>query len=338
MTNNANYKAIALYSGGLDSILSVLWMKRLGYEVVPIFFESYFFTAESARWYARKAGFEIEVVSIGEELLEVIRKPRYGFGGNLNPCIDCHALMFKKAGELRETYSADFLISGEVLAQRPMSQRFDAMNAVSKHSGYRDYIIRPLCQKLLPDTLPIKEGWVSKDELLDIQGRGRQRQMALAEELGLEDYKNPGGGCALTDKGYSIRLKDLMDNDMLSREYIAFLPYGRHFRLNDNVKIIVGKNAKDNAELYRIREDELAVRAVNSLGPVGVVNSKKTVTKEDIELAAQIVLSFTNRADEVDVVEYGEGSEFISKITVAKIPKEKLNNLWLKTNKNPVKN
>ena len=331
MNIRRNYKAIALYSGGLDSILSVLYMKKLGYEVVPIFFESYFFSAETAKWYSQQAGFEIKVVSIGEDLLEIIKSPRYGFGGNLNPCVDCHALMFKKGGELMGELSADFLISGEVLAQRPMSQRLDSMNAVANHSGFRDYIVRPLCQKLLKDTRPIIEGWVNKDEMLDIQGRGRHRQIALAEELGLKEYKNPGGGCALTDKGYSVRLRDLIEHEMLEKRFISFLSYGRHFRLNETSKLIVGKNANDNRSLYHLLTDEISFRAANCEGPLAILNTKGEISDEDIELAAEIVLKFTNRADNIDEVEFGEKGRFEHKIKVAKIPAEKLDPLWLKT-------
>lgn len=199
------HKAIALFSGGLDSILAVLHMQKLGYEVIPIFFESPFYPASKARHGAKIAGLKLEIIDITPELVEVLKSPRYGFGKHMNPCIDCHGMMFRKAAEMLEKYKADFLISGEVMGQRPMSQRPDSMNAVAKLSGVRELLVRPLCQRFLMDTKPITEGWVDKEELLDFNGRGRHAQFALAKEYGLTGYDNPGGGCLLTEKHVSER-------------------------------------------------------------------------------------------------------------------------------------
>ncbi|RKY46931.1 MAG: DUF814 domain-containing protein, partial [Candidatus Neomarinimicrobiota bacterium] len=168
-------KALALFSGGLDSLLAVKIVELAGVEVIPVFFSSPFFGPEKAIKTAKSNNLNLVIVELGEEYLEVVKNPKYGYGKYMNPCIDCHAFMFRKLGGMLEKYEADFLISGEVLGQRPMSQVLPSLNAVRKLSGYYDLIVRPLSQKLLPDTLPIRKGWISKDRLYDIRGRNRKR-------------------------------------------------------------------------------------------------------------------------------------------------------------------
>jgi len=325
-------RVLALFSGGLDSILSILWMQRLDYKVQPVFFKSYFFGPDKVEKIASSIGFSLRVIDISEKLLEVIKHPRYGFGKNMNPCIDCHSLMFREAGRMMESEGYDFLISGEVLGQRPMSQRYDAMNSVSKLSGYRDYIIRPLSQKLLPDTKPIREGWVKKEEMLDIQGRSRQRQLELAREFKLNEYSSPGGGCLLTDRGFSTRLMDLMKNDMLDKAFIKFLRYGRHFRLNSETKLLIGRNKEELEELFRYVSDETVLRAANCTGPVGVINSKREIGDQELKKAAAIVLSYTNKAKERDSVEYGTNNNYHSTLTVEKLARNENDKLLIKAN------
>ncbi len=326
------YKAIALFSGGLDSVLAVLWMKRLGYDVIPVFFRSCFFTEEKALKTAKSAGFEIKVVDIGCQLLEVIKNPKYGFGKHTNPCIDCHSLMFRMAGSLMKEWDADFLISGEVLSQRPMSQRLDAMNAVKKHSGYKDYIIRPLSQKLLPNTQPITEGWVDKHEMLDIQGRSRKRQMKLAEDFGVEYYPTPGGGCLLTDKMYSIRLTDLIEHDQLKTQCVKYLNVGRHFRISDDLKLIVGRKKADNDMLQKLTDKETTLKLKDKQGPLGVLSSLNDELKtEEIETAASILLSFSNKTDSLDQVRviYAEDTMPDKTVQVEKMEREKVKEYWI---------
>ncbi len=337
-----NIKVLALFSGGLDSMLSVLWMRRLGYEVIPIFFQSYFFSAEKASKIAESIGFKLEVIDIGEKLLEIIKNPRYGFGGNMNPCIDCHALMFREAGAKLQEYGASFIVSGEVLGQRPMSQRLNSMKAVSKHSGYRDLIIRPLSQKLLPDSLPIINGLVNKSEMLDIQGRSRQRQMQMAKEFGVKEYSTPGGGCSLTDKGYTIRLRDLLENQMLGQQYIKYLRNGRHFRLSNNCKLIVGKNINDNQALLDLSEDETMLRIVEHPGPVGVLNCINTPSESELEFAASIVLTFSRREEDSNpvaicnkhnIADIETMPEKFKIIKADKLYKDDLESCWIKMHK-----
>jgi tRNA U34 2-thiouridine synthase MnmA/TrmU len=313
------YRCFALFSGGLDSMLSVLHMRELGYEVLPIFFKSLFFGSENASKAAEQIGFELIVHDISQKHLEMLKNPRYGFGKNMNPCIDCHGLMFREAAQLMEQYKIDFIISGEVLGQRPMSQRHDTLNAVGKLSKVKDLLVRPLSQKLLTDTLPICEGWVKKEDMLNIQGRGRYRQMEMAKKYGITFYQNPGGGCLLTDAGFSRRLRDLMDHDMMEMKFIEFLKFGRHFRISDNLKIIVGRNEKDNDALINLAVDEIVLQAKDFPGPSGILNSMIQPAEEEIKVAASLLLRYCNKAPETSIVIYGKKYQLQSVVEVKKM-------------------
>jgi tRNA U34 2-thiouridine synthase MnmA/TrmU len=293
------YKALALFSGGLDSLLCVLWMEKLGIETIPIFFRTPFFTEERALQTATENGLNLEVIDISAAHLEMMHNPRYGFGKNFNPCIDCHGLMFQMAGSLLEKYNADFLVSGEVLSQRPMSQRRDALSAVAKLSGYRDLLIRPLSQKLLPDTRPIREGWINKDDLLDISGRSRKPQMALAKELGVKSYPGPGGGCLLTDKNFSLRLQDLVLYNQLSLTDITLLRFGRHFRLSEKVKLIVGRDDTDNQNLLDNRADNIIMLNQDIPGPLGLLCHNTDADDRLIQAAAILAHYYKKSGDPV---------------------------------------
>ena len=304
-------------------MLAVLHMSELGYEVVPIFFKSLFFGPENAKKAAEQIGFELIVHDISQKHLEMLKNPRYGFGKNMNPCIDCHGLMFREAAQLMEQYKIDLIISGEVLGQRPMSQRHDALNAVGKLSQIKDLLIRPLSQKLLTDTLPIREGWVKKEDMLNIQGRGRYLQIEMAEKYGITFYQNPGGGCLLTDAGYSRRLRDLMENDMMEMKFIEFLKIGRHFRISDNIKIIVGRNEKDNDALTSLAVDEIVLQAKDFPGPLGILNSMNQPIEEEIKIAASLLLRYCNKAPETSIVVYGKKFQLQNQIETEKMdPRE----------------
>lgn len=323
------HKAIALFSGGLDSILSVLYMQKLGYEVIPIFFESPFYPAVKARQGAKVAGIDVEIIDITPELVQVLKNPRYGFGKHMNPCIDCHGMMFRKAAEMLEKYQADFLISGEVLGQRPMSQRYDAMNAVAKLSGVRELLVRPLCQKLIADTKPITEGWVNKEEMLDFNGRGRQRQFALAEEYGLKGFENPGGGCLLTDRHVSEKVADLLKYDQLTPRYLKYLQEGRRVRISDNLLLIVTRTKFESDYLTPKIEDEIVIKAVDIAGPLGVLLGEN-ITKEQIEFAGRVILSYINKLKTPTAeVEYGEKFKLTNKVEVSPLPREELDKLLI---------
>ncbi len=316
------HSCFALFSGGLDSILSVMHMKSLGYRVLPIFFSTPFFGPDKAQETAKRIGFDLIVHDLTELHLKMIEKPKYGYGKNLNPCIDCHGLMFHEAGKLMKECKVDFIISGEVMGQRPMSQRKDALNAVGKLSKIKDLLIRPLSQKLLADTLPIREGWVRKDEMLDIQGRNRKRQMKLAAEYGIDFYPSPGGGCLLTDPGFTRKLKDLMQYNMMNRRSIEFLKTGRHLRLNDSVKLIIGRNKDENDSLSELAQDEIVLQAKNFPGPLGIIQSKEKVTIEDVKTAGSILLRYNSKVSNSAVIQYGKNFELNDEIEVDKMAEE----------------
>ncbi|MDO9528398.1 MAG: tRNA 4-thiouridine(8) synthase ThiI [Syntrophales bacterium] len=251
-------KAIALFSGGLDSILAVKVIQEQDIDVLlGITFVTPFFGAKKSIEASKMIGLPLLPIDITEEHLAMLKAPKYGYGRNMNPCIDCHALMLKIAGEKMEELGADFLITGEVLGQRPMSQGKQSLHVVAKNSGYNGYVLRPLSANLLPETIPETEGKVNRESLFDIQGRGRKRQMEMAKKYGITNYSTPAGGCLLTDPMFSKRLKDLFEHqkDFKIRD-IELLKSGRHIRLNEKTKIIVGRNKKDNAHIQGLSQDE----------------------------------------------------------------------------------
>jgi tRNA-specific 2-thiouridylase len=311
------YKALALFSGGLDSLLSVLWMRKLGVEVIPIFFRTPFFTEERPLETAKANGIEITVIDFSIEHLEMLRHPQYGFGKNFNPCIDCHGLMFHTAGNLLEKYNADFLISGEVLSQRPMSQRRDAMNSVGKLSGYKDLLIRPLCQRLLDDTKPIREGWINKEDLLAFNGRSRKPQMELAKELGVVTFPHPAGGCRLTDKNYSLRLQDLITYNQLELDYINLLRYGRHFRLTESTKLIVGRDEADNDGMTALDLGDIYLMDEENPGPIGIIQGIDQST-EILNLSAGIVAFYIKKSPDEVTISYGRRFPLEHKLRISK--------------------
>jgi len=295
MNKESKHKAIALFSGGLDSILAVKWMQRLGFTVYPVFFATPYLPPERAIESAAMNGIKLIVRDISAEHLQILETPVYGFGKYMNPCIDCHGLMFRLAGEMLAELGADFLISGEVLGQRPMSQRRDAMNQVGKLSGYKDLLVRPLSQMLLDDTLPIREAWVDKEALLDISGRGRTRQLALAKELGIDFFPSPAGGCLLTDASYSLRMKDLQKHNQLDNENLHLLRYGRHFRLNPTCKLIIGRDREDNANIESQGKRGIYLDARDITGPVGYITCCEP-DEESYSLALSIFWFYHRKA------------------------------------------
>lgn len=324
---NRKYKCFALFSGGLDSMLAAKFMSNLGYEVLPIFFETPFFKPTKALKAAEIIGMKLIVHDLTSFYIPMLENPKYGYGKNMNPCIDCHGMMFRTAGELMQKYNVDFLISGEVLGQRPMSQRKDAMNSVGKLSNKKDHLVRPLSQKLLSDTLPIREGWVKKDEMLDIQGRSRKRQLELAKEFGIADFESPGGGCLLTDVGFGQKLKDLKEYKMLELKYINTLSIGRHFRISENTKMIVGKNKNDNNRLADIITDETVMLVKDYPGPLAIIQSVATISGEELQTCANILLRYSSRAPEEAIIKYGYNFHLDNEISAIKMSTEMINKL-----------
>jgi len=266
-------RAIALFSGGLDSIVSVKLIQEQGIDVLGLTFRTPFFGASKPRAAAGSIGLPLMVLDITEEHLAVVRSPRYGYGKNMNPCIDCHTLMLRIAGGKMEEMGYDFVFTGEVLGQRPMSQSRQMLHVVAKNSGYAERILRPLSALLLLETLPEREGLVDRARLLDISGRGRKRQMEMAERYGITSYSNPAGGCLLTDPMFSRRLKDLFAHgaDCTTRD-LELLSAGRHIRIDERHKVIVGRNKRDNQAIESLIDDRDAVFQMRDFpGPLCVL-------------------------------------------------------------------
>jgi tRNA-uridine 2-sulfurtransferase len=267
-------RALGLCSGGLDSILSAMVLRKNNVEVEWITFETPFFSTEKAIKASQITGIPLTIKDITEEYLKMLKNPQCGYGKNMNPCMDCHSLMFRIAGTVMKENYFDFLFSGEVVGQRPMSQTLSSLRYVEKHSGYEGYIVRPLSAKRLPATIPEKEGIISRDIMLDFSGRSRKPQVALAQEFGISDYPNPAGGCLLTDKGYSRRLKDLFEHHKnFSVNDLNMLKYGRHLRLNQSTKIIVGRNQSDNENIERLFNpvSDILINVKNFPGPTAIM-------------------------------------------------------------------
>ena len=313
-------RALGLCSGGLDSMLSGLVLRAQGIEVEWVSFETPFFAAAKARKASRLTGIPLTVKPIFADYMAMLRNPPAGYGKHMNPCMDCHTLMFRLAGEIMRERGFDFLFSGEVLGQRPMSQTKPSLRYVEKHSGLGGYILRPLCAKHLPETIPEQQGLVDRERLLDIHGRGRRDQIALAKTFGIRDYPAPAGGCLLTDKGFSARLKDLFDHGGDGTEAeVQLLKFGRHFRLNRQAKLIVGRTEKDNGSIlqYHRPEQDVVLDVRDYPGPIGVLQGEPD--RNTLLLAAAVCVGYSRapKLSPVDVaVKRPAGEEVIQAIAV----------------------
>ena len=274
VTAEKKVRALGLCSGGLDSILSALVLRDQGIEVEWIAFETPFFSADKARRASQQCDVPLRVRDITQIYLEMLKSPPAGYGKYMNPCMDCHSLMFRLAGDEMNHSGFQFLFSGEVVGQRPMSQTKPSLRYVEKHSGYDGDIVRPLSGRLLPETTPEKNGWVDREGLLDISGRGRKRQIALARQYGVHDYPAPAGGCLLTDVGYSARLRDYMaHNENMTARALHLLKHGRHLRLSPTTKLIVGRNRHENDAIQKLLAPQVDVvfRTRNFPGPMCLI-------------------------------------------------------------------
>ncbi|MEA3513225.1 MAG: 7-cyano-7-deazaguanine synthase [Campylobacterota bacterium] len=289
-------KALALFSGGLDSVLAMKIVIDQDIEVVAvninIGFGSSIDRTEHMKNMCKQIGVKLEILDLRELYLdEVLFNPKFGYGKNFNPCIDCHGFMFRHTGKLLKKFDADFMISGEVLGQRPMSQRKDAMISVKKLSDFDELILRPLSAKLMEPTKPELEGWINREKLLDIQGRSRHRQLELASKIGLEDFESPGGGCLLTQIQFGEKLKDFVNHATLEVDDIDTLKAGRHLRLPNGAKLIVGRDKDDNEKLKNTKSKKYyKVRLEDATGPFCLF--EKNSTFEDKKLASNIVVSY----------------------------------------------
>ncbi|MBN2227536.1 MAG: tRNA (5-methylaminomethyl-2-thiouridylate)-methyltransferase [candidate division Zixibacteria bacterium] len=272
--------AIALFSGGLDSALAILLVMQQNIRVTALTFFTHFNSeirdratgGEHPYPTAEKFGFTVRLVHLGEPFLDIVRSPKHGHGRNMNPCIDCRIAMLTEAKRYMELVGADFVITGEVLSQRPMSQFRSILNVVERDSGLKGHLVRPLSAQLLRETIPEQNGLLDRTRLGRIAGRSRRPQMELAEQFGLEDFSPPAGGCLLTDVGYSRRLRDFIEHsDTMDFHDVNLLRLGRHFRLDEHTKLIVGRREKDNHGILRnARPGHIILEAQDTGSPIAL--------------------------------------------------------------------
>lgn len=289
-------KAIALFSGGLDSTLAMKLIIDQGIDVLAINIATGFGSTKDRRAHmenmCRQVGADFRIVDIQDEYLQdVLFDPKYGYGKHFNPCIDCHAKMFEVAKRIMEAEGASFLISGEVMGQRPMSQNKEALQKVLDESNCDGLLLRPMSAKKLAPTIAEMNGWVNREQLEGISGRSRERQFELAKKYDLKDYESPGGGCLLTDENFGKKMFDFIKYDTFEVKDIPVMKYGRHLRLKDDAKLVVGRNKEENEHLQKIENEKfIHVKTVGIPGPHAMLS--KNATQQDKELAAKIVLTY----------------------------------------------
>ncbi|MEM3579973.1 MAG: tRNA 4-thiouridine(8) synthase ThiI [Candidatus Bathyarchaeia archaeon] len=328
----AKAKALALFSGGLDSSLAIKLLQEQGIEIEAITFLTPFYTAKEGglniQRAAEKLGVPLKVVRLGLEYLRIIRKPKYGYGRHMNPCIDCHILMLKKAKKYAREIGADFIVTGEVLDERPMSQHMKALKIVEEESSLKGRLLRPLSAKLLPPTIAEKRRLVDRSKLLDIRGRSRKKQLALAKAYDITEYQSPAGGCLLTYKEFSAKLRDLLQHKKrISMADLELLKVGRHFRFGKN-KIIVGRNKEENEKLLKLKgRNDYFFEAVGTGSPITLLQGPKT--RQAIEKAAQLTAYYSDQKTGKVHVKYG-GEKLEKNIMVERPNKEEVEKMRIK--------
>ncbi len=279
-------------SGGLDSQLAVRVLERAGAVVEAVCFETPFFDAKGARKAAAALGVKLHIIDFTDDEIALIENPPHGFGGAMNPCIDCHATMIRRAGELMARFGYDFVATGEVMGQRPMSQNKQSLGIVERSSGLVGRLVRPLSAKLLEPTEPEKAGLLDREKLLDLSGRSRERQIALAAEFGIVDYPSPAGGCKLTEEGFGRKLRDLKEHEGLKdRRLVELLRVARRFRLPDGSGVILGRDHVENEILRNAGAVGLVMAPVNVPGPTALLTSVRS--DADLVRAKAIVAAYS---------------------------------------------
>ena len=298
-------KAVGLFSGGLDSMLAVKLIQNQGIEVTAFHFVLPFnYIEEENQINAVKTATELNIPTEtfhgGKEYIEIAKRPKHGYGKNMNPCIDCKIFIIKKAFSFMKKIGASFLFSGEVIGQRPMSQRKKALEIIEKEAGVEGFLLRPLSAKLLPITIPEEKGWVKREYFRDFEGRSRKPQIKLAEKFGITEYPSPAGGCLLTDFDFSIRLRDSFRHSEDSISELTLLNFGRHFRLKSGAKLIVGRDEKENQIIEKLADDnDLLIEGIGFGSPLALLkNSNK---HEDIDISASICIRYSKKRDKKNV-------------------------------------
>lgn len=341
-------KAVALISGGLDSLLAARVVQEQGVHVEGINFFTGFCVEghthairkkdrnkpkrNNALWVAEQLGMKLHIVDIIEEYKEVLFNPKHGYGANMNPCLDCKIFMVKKAHEWIRDNGFDFIITGEVMGQRPMSQRKDTMPVIARDSGADDLLLRPLCAKNLPETLPERAGWVDREKLYAFSGRTRKPQMALAEKFGFDDYAQPAGGCCfLTDAQYSSKLADLWQSrgeKSYEMDDIMLLKVGRHLRPNSDFKMIISREEGEGNFMQGYRNQYVSLRTTNHPGPLALIDG--VASEQNLELAARILARYGKGKMESSVqVEIRAMDGSVSNIEVAPMGPLEVKQEWI---------
>jgi len=318
-------KAIALISGGLDSILAAKLIQKEGIEIIPVKFKIPFLHTNKKE-VAGNLGVRLKVVDISDDFLRMLEDPAHGYGTTINPCIDCKIMMLSKARELMPEVGAAFIVTGEVLGQRPMSQNKQALDVIVKSANLAGLVVRPLSAKLLAETLPEKEEWIKRQNLLDLNGRSRKSQIELAEILGIKEYAQPAGGCLLTDPEFSRKVKDLIEKKELNLENVKLLKVGRHFRLSAKTKLVVGRDEKENALLISLAKegDCLFEPTAETAGPTAL--GRGLFDSALLELSCSIVCRYCdlNGKTSTEIVYKKSGASGKKRFTASCIDTEKL--------------
>ncbi len=301
---------ILLFSGGLDSILACKLLQAQDVSLKSVHFSTPF--TKDLDW-PRKTdaflGISTRFITIGQEYVRIVRRPSYGYGANLNPCIDCRIMMLRRAKGLLDEMEASFIVTGEVVGERPMTQNRNTMRMIEKRSGLDGLIVRPLSARLLPPSVPEQTGVIDRARLLDLSGRGRKRQLALAKEFGIADVPTPAGGCLLTDPSFSRRVKDLIDHDELTDENIELLLHGRHFRLVTGGKAVVARNEAENGRLLQAsKPHDLILEIKGGKGPVVLLRGDNL---DELPVAASLCAKYAKSGDSAEVL-YRRRAEHLS--------------------------
>jgi tRNA U34 2-thiouridine synthase MnmA/TrmU len=341
-------KALALISGGLDSLLATRVIQEQGVHVEGINFFTGFCVEghthairqkdkdkpkrNNALWSAERLGIKLHIVDIVEEYKDVVFNPKHGYGSNLNPCLDCKIFMVKKAHEWIEKNDFDFVITGEVIGQRPKSQRKATMPVIQEESGIHDRLLRPLCAKNLPETLPEREGWVNRSQLYDFHGRSRKPQMALAQEFGFEDYAQPAGGCCfLTDEQYSVKLSDMWQSRGEKRyelDDIMLLKVGRHVRPKANFKLIIAREAGETKFMRGYRKQYPSLVITSHGGPWTLIDGE--LSEDDLMLSAQIAARYSQGRDAEQVdFDYINTNGDVRQLSVKPMDPDDIDKAWV---------
>ncbi len=348
MTELPQKKAVALISGGLDSLLAVRVLQDQGIYVEGINFYTGFCVEghthairkkdqnkpkrNNALWSAEQLGIKLHIIDIIEEYKDIVFNPKYGYGANLNPCLDCKIFMVKKAREWMEAHDFDFIITGEVVGQRPKSQRKETMPVVQRDSGIEDLLLRPLCAKNLPATKPEREGWVDREKLYDFSGRSRKPQIALAKQFGFEDFAQPAGGCCfLTDERYSVKLDDLWKSrgeKTYEIDDIMLLKVGRHIRPDKHFKVIIAREEGEARFLQGYKKQYDTLKTTSHPGPLALIDGE--ITGQELQLAARIVARYCKgRMEDSVTLDYQNKAGDIQSLSVRPIAPEDIPKNWI---------